>query len=307
MFFVNNALGQTCKVAGPAITGILMRFSPWYSFFCGILILFVACIASFTVSETHPSTVSSKPDTQDSLEAARVRIFERIENLRSAYVISLRELLTIWNDWRLLFVLLLVPPRVMAGALEELAQRYVSYRFHWTLGDAAFLHSIQALFAAFILFFILPWISTKMDTEGINAIRKNTILAESSLALTAIALFVQGIAPTVQLLIFGFIIETSGSGVPASTRALASALTEEEDSGRVFSGLATAELLSFMTVYPLAAFLFNVGIEKVGNLWLGLPFYSTAVVIGLVALVMCLLPFERPMVPVTIADTRNEI
>jgi hypothetical protein len=294
IFFWNNALGNLCVAVGPAVTGGLMRLNPWYSILCGVVLLLLAGIASLTVPETLNSMTHKKIDSVDSPQAPRMNISKRMRSILSAYITSLAEIASFWKDWRLLVLLLLVPFRVMTSALAELAQRYVSYRYKWTLGDAAFLRSSQAVGAAFVLGIILPWISTVMDKTGIKTIRKHTILTKLGLFCLAIGFFVQGTVATVQLLELGLAIQALGSGFPASIRALASVLVEQEDDGRVISGLATMETLSTMFVYPLAALLFNIGVEKGGKLWLGLPFYSTALIMVLATAVMCFLPFERP-------------
>jgi len=87
-------------------------------------------------------------------------------------------------------------------------------------------------------------------------------------------------------------VQTLGSGVSPALRALAGVLVEQEDNGRVFSGLAISETLSVMTVSPLSAALFNTGIERGGGMWLGLPYYTTAVAVAIVTFIMCFLRFQ---------------
>jgi len=183
---------------------------------------------------------------------------------------------------------------MMTIALEELIQRYVSLRYNWILADAAFLYSLQGCVAAVILLLFLPWISTALEEKfRLSATQKNVVIARYSFGLLALGFLIEGIAPTVQILIFGLIVQTLGSGVSPALRALVGVLVEQEDNGRVFSGLAISETLSVMTVFPLSAALFNTGIERGGGMWLGLPYYTTAVAVAIVTLIMCFMRFQR--------------
>jgi MFS-type transporter involved in bile tolerance (Atg22 family) len=276
-----------------------MRLNAWYAILFGVPLLFIASLLTFMVPETRKTAGKSSHsdeadrDGDDDSQSPPNKPVNRIKAFLATYVQALREVTSIWKNWRLLFLAVLVPFRIMTNALEELMQRYVSYRYDWTLGDAAFLHSLQAVVAGMILLVALPWISSALDLRGIGAVRKNVLIAETSLALLALGFAIQGLAPTVAVLIVGLLVETLGSGVPASIRALAGALSGDADHSRVFGGLTISETASIMLVYPLSAALFNAGTDLGGGIWLGLPFYSTAAAAALITFIMCFLRFER--------------
>lgn len=204
----------------------------------------------------------------------------------------------VWSDWRLVFVALTYPFRLVCYALSDLLQRYVSDRYGWTLANATFIYSLQAIVAGVVLFSLLPFISSQMDRRfSISILQKNVVLSRVALLSLVIAYALVGLAPTPAIMIIGLLIETLSSGFPATLRAIATALINDDDRGRVFSVLAISETFSIMLAYPVTAALFNIGIEKGGGPWLGLPYdvISAAAAVGFIA--MCLLRFERPMRP----------
>jgi hypothetical protein len=104
----------------------------------------------------------------------------------------------------------------------------------------------------------------------------------------------------VSVVTVGLLLETLAAGLPATMRALAAALVDVHDRGRVFSVLAIAESVSTMMAYPLTAALFNVGLEKGGGAWLGLPYDIISMAAAVAGVSMCLLRFERRSEPVRV-------
>ena len=114
-----------------------------------------------------------------------------------------------------------------------------------------------------------------------------------SLFVITLAFVVEGLAPNVVLFLAGLIFETFGSGLASTLRAIAGCLVDSKDSGKMFSVLAMSETLSAMFAYPVTTALFNVGLEKGGGFWLGLPFFVTATMSAVAFVSMSLLRFER--------------
>lgn len=275
-------MGQLTKIIGPSLCGWLMKFSPWYPILLALLLSLLSSILTFTIPETL-----DKPSKQPELDQDHTFFTE--------LTTSLRDLVTIWSDTRLLFLALLAPLRMLSAALDELMQRYVSVRYHWTLANATFLYSIQAGIATMMLFLVLPAISNTIDTRfpKIGSIRKNVCILEPSLILIATGLGIEGFAPTVAVLILGLVVMTLGCGALSSVRSLAGTLVPQEDNGRIFSGLAIAETLGTMVAYPTIAALFNKGLDLGTDLALGLPFYVTSGAVLIVAILLLFVRFER--------------
>jgi Major Facilitator Superfamily len=292
VFFYFNAIGQSTKVLGPAIAGGLMHLNAWFAVLAGLM----ALSATGAILLTVPETLQKRSDyiRLDSDEAEDHKRPTQLQQFRRTVIDAFKELGIVWTDWRLLFLALLYPFRMLGNAIGELLQQYVSNRYGWSLADAAFLYSIQGVAATIILFLVLPWSSDMIGKKfDLSVIQKNVVLTRISIFVLAIAYLIEGAAPTIALLIGGLLFETLGAGLPSTLRALAGVLVESKDSGRVFSVLAISEVLSTMIAFPATTSLFNVGLEKGGGIWLGLPYFVTAGTTAGAFALMSMLRFER--------------
>lgn len=292
VFFYFNAIGQTTRVLGPAIAGGLMHLNAWFAVLAGL----TALSATWAILLTVPETLQKRSDyiRLDSDEAEDHKRPTQLQQFRHTVIDAFKELGIVWTDWRLLFLALLYPFRMLGNAVGELLQLYVSNRYGWSLADAAFLFSIQGVAATIILFLVLPWSSDMIGRKfNLSVIQKNVVLTRISIFVLAIAYLIEGAAPTIAFLIGGLLFETLGAGLTSTLRALAGVLVDSKDSGRVFSVLAISEVLSTMIAFPATTSLFNVGLEKGGGIWLGLPYFVTAGTTAAAFVLMSMLRFER--------------
>ncbi|KAK4941600.1 hypothetical protein LTR10_018477 [Elasticomyces elasticus] len=294
-FFRANAFGQFSKVVGPLIAGVLMKLDAWYAIYAGLACLAIMVIMIATIPETlQPKKTTD--DTQMAIAEQDANPSQRRRLLLASSTKSVQQVLKIWSDWRLVFVALMYPFKMVHFALDDLIQRYVSDRYGWTLADATMLYSIQAVSTTLVLLFVLPLISDQIDHwYSLSVLQRNVVLTRTSLVVLAFAYFAIGLAPNIPTIVIGLFIETLATGLPSAMRALAAALVAHEDKGRVYSVLAIAETLSAIIAYPVTAQLFNVGLAKGGGAWLGLPYDVIALTAALAFAVMCLLRFERHM------------
>ena len=293
-FFRTSAFGQFSKVVGPFIAAALMRIDPWLAVYLGLLFLITTVVLASTVPETLHSSISSPGGSievhgdQQAAEASWERPKTRF--------LALHRLQEIWSDWRLVFVALTYPFMLVCYALGDLLQRYVSDGYGWTLANATLIYSLQAIAAGLVLFILLPFTSGHIGRRfNFSVIQTSVVLSRAALLFMSVAYAVIGLAPNVGLMIIGLLIETLSTGLPSTLRAIATALIDDSDRGRVFSVLAISETLSTMMAYPLTAALFNIGIEKGGGSWLGLPYDLLSVAAALGFTIMCLVRFERPL------------
>ncbi|KIW65348.1 hypothetical protein PV04_07614 [Phialophora macrospora] len=293
-FFRTTAFGQFSKVVGPFIAAALMRFDPWLAVYCGLSFLVITVILATSI----PETLHWRTKPRDAPVETHEHQADQDSNLtpRKPRFMALRHLLKVWSDWRLVFVALTYPFRLVCYALGDLLQRYISDRYGWTLADATLVYSVQAVAAGLVLFTVLPFISGHIDRRfRYSIIQKNVVLSRAALLVMSVAYALIGLAPTALLTFVGLLIETLSTGFPATLRAIAAALVGDDDRGRVFSVLAIAETLSIMMAYPVTATLFNIGIEKGGGPWLGLPYDVISVAAAVAFIGMCLVRFERPV------------
>lgn len=294
-FFRATACGQSSKVVGPVIAGLLMRVDAWLAVYAGIASLAIMVIIVASIPETlrHEKPTAN---TRTLTEAQDADPSERRGSVLASSHQSMQQVLKIWSDWRLVFVALMYPFKMVQSALSDLVQRYVSDRYGWTLADATLLYSIQAVSTTLMLFAILPVISDQIDHRySLSVLQRNVVLTRISLVILAVAYVVIGLAPSIPIMVIGLFIETLATGLPSAMRALAAALVESEDKGRVYSVLAIAETLSTILAYPITAALFNIGLDNGGGAWLGMPYDVIALAAILAFGVMCLLRFERRM------------
>ena len=293
-FFRFNAVGCLTKVIGPAIAGSLMHFEAWYAILAGLTGLLCMIIVAFTVPETlrdlqHYTLLSATEGSNPTH-----RKLNQLRAFKTIVLTAIKELAIVWTDWRLLFLTLLYPFRMFSNALGDLVQLYVSNRYNWTLANATFLYSLQAVAATIVLFLLLPAFADLLENKyQLSAIQKNVVLSRISLFVLAIAYLIEGLAPTIALLLFGLVFETFASGLSSTLRALAGSLVDSKDNGRVFSVLAISETVSTMFAYPAATALFNVGLDNGGGVWLGLPLFVTAGMAVVAFGAMSLLRFDR--------------
>jgi len=300
-FFAANAVGTAASVVGPIMCASLMRKNIWYPIWLGLALQTVSVLAALALPETLTGPDSAQrdrskaPDTaclhDSSTDVARAP--PEIKN--SVYLemaTSVKALSIIFGDWRMAALAGLYPVRMMYHALQDLLPRYISYRYKWSFASATYLFSLQALGTTLCLFILLPFVSDHLDKGfKLGAIQKNVVLARLSLGMLSLGLLLQGLAPSISTLICGLLVGTLGAGVSSVLRALAGSLVDHKDNGKVFSGLAVAETISWMAAFPAVAGMYNAGIQKGGGAWLGMPFDITGIVLGLSAVVLCFLKF----------------
>jgi len=282
-FFRLNAISQSTNIIGPMLSAAIMHINPWLSMACGLVLLTIAALGAFAVPETLQRPSNSDDGSEDTTAQSLSQIVRR----------NFRQLTSIWSDWRLIFLLALYPSRMLTNAIKELLQLYVSNRYSWSLANATFLYSLQAMSATLVLFFLLPMVGDAIVRRyKLSAIAKNVTVARAAFLLLAVAYAIQGLAPGVAWFIIGLLIETLASGLSSALRAMAGSLVAQEDNGRVFSVLAIAETVSSIGAYPATTALFNIGLVKGGGAWLGLPFGATAIAALVAFIAMTSLRFE---------------
>jgi hypothetical protein len=294
-FFRVTAFGHMSKIVAPSLAGALMRIDAWLVVYGGLGFLTTTLITTTTLPETlHWKRGHGQVSATDH-EAPR-DASDTETGSKPARRFNRHKLHKIWDDWRLMFITLTYPFRMTMEALGELLQRYTSNRYGWTLANATFVYTVQAVGAGVTLFVLLPALCAVIDRRfSFTVIHKNVILSRCSLLIMTIAFVTIGLAPTPVIMLIGVVIETLSKGFPATMRAIATALTDDDDRGSIFSLYATVEALSVIVAYPLTAVMFNVGLEKGGGMWLGLPYMVVSAVAALCCLAMCLVRFEQPV------------
>lgn len=112
-------------------------------------------------------------------------------------------------------------------------------------------------------------------------------IARGSIILTALALFIMGIAAYPALLILGLLVFNLGTGYGAAMRSVSVHVIggqSSPDVGRLFSVIAIVESLGAMVAGPALAMIFEWGISM-GEPWIGMPYIVSAGVFVLMTVV----------------------
>ena len=303
LFFYIQAFGYSTRIVGPIICASLMQRNTWAPVWLSVALQAFGVLASLTMPETlGAATKDSRDNATSTADYSNNETAQENDtslgnktdmSIIDEILLALRHLIQIFGDWRMLFLATIYPVRMMINALLDLLPRYISYRYQWSLANATYLYSLQALGAAVCLSAILPTVSDYLGKRfELSAVQKSVVLARTGFGFVALSLVLQGVAPNVPILICALAVGALGSGSAAALRALAGSLIDQKDNGKVFTGLAVAETISQMLAYPAISGLYNVGIGKGGGAWLGLPFDVTGLILILTTVVMCLSKFE---------------
>jgi hypothetical protein len=281
-----------------------MRKSIWYPIRLGLALQSFSVVGAFALPETLARSETSQtnqvqpsvtPSQHDPSPIVSPSFTKTTNKTYAELVASVNDLVIIFSDWKVGVMAGLYPVRMMCMALLDLLPRYISYRYHWSFASATYLLSLQALSATFCLLILLPIISENLGKSfELGAVQKNVVLVRLSLGIISVSLLVEGLAPTIPMLICGLLAGTLGAGAPSALRALAGSLIDRKDTGKLFTGLAVAETLSVMAAYPTVSGLYNAGIGKGGGAWLGMPFDITGLILGVSTVVVCFLKFSTP-------------
>lgn len=270
-----------------------MQINPWLAISVGLTLQALCVPIAFSIPETLAWNAESEAlhrNVHD--KELSPNMGETIHSIIRAGRLALHDFKIIWTNWQFIFLIGLCPFRIMMGALSDLLQRYVSNRYGWTLANSTFLSSFQGMVSSLVLFLLLPYVTDRLEKKfDLSAVQKNVVISRISLCLLALGYTIQGLAPTVSLLILGLLTESLGLGLGPALRALTGALIERQYNARMYSLIAITETWARMLVYPTVSFIFNAGLEK-GGIWLGLQFDITAAIALLALVPMCMLKFE---------------
>ncbi|PTB47022.1 hypothetical protein M441DRAFT_85955 [Trichoderma asperellum CBS 433.97] len=181
---------------------------------------------------------------------------------------------------------LLLPGAILAvpavSTQYGIIMRLMPIQFDWPLSRAALLLSLNAAVTLITLLVILPLASyTLYKKTSSSALKRDRILARSSVILFVLGSFFLMMVDKASLIIIGVVLSGLGSGVPTLCRTLLVAHIGQHKTGAVFGVIAAGEVLGTLVCELVIGPLFNVGLRT----WMGLPFCLGLVI----SIVTCLL------------------
>jgi hypothetical protein len=289
IFLYLTACTLVAEMVAPIMAARLMENGEWLPLLLALAIQIVGTTIALFLPETlHlrdlPEPMDADSDSQ-SIElqpkGSDFSLKSQLRNFQSA-VHFLR------SDFTLAMVVFTFLANRLGRQALTLLVRYASKRYSWEIKQAAYLLSLRAATNLVAVTVFIPLTNFLLLRKfRLPAHWADLYIARGSLALTAIALFVMGIAAHPSLLVIGLLIYNMGTGFAAAMRSVAVHVVGGQSSldvGKLMSTIAMAESIGAMVAGPLLNTTFQWGIG-LGDVWLGLPFLGSVVVYAFVTAV----------------------
>ncbi|PGG97775.1 hypothetical protein GX51_07156 [Blastomyces parvus] len=159
---------------------------------------------------------------------------------------------------------------------------YVSTRYSLPLSTANFSLTIFAGVNIFLLLVFLPIVSRYLTVNRrYSTSTKDLILSRYSITMYMIGALCLGLAPEIASMITGLVIYTLGSGFNALNLSLVATYVQPQHMARLYSVVSMVSTLGVFVGSLLMAGLFSLGL-RMGNGWVGLPYFGIAVLYGMI-------------------------
>lgn len=157
---------------------------------------------------------------------------------------------------------------------------------------AAFLVAIRgAINLAAVL--ALPVICHLLLTRAkLDAAGKDLWLSRGTAFLLTLGTLIMFLAPTPAVLIVGIAAFAMGSPLYIAARSLVTSLVLPNETGVLYTSLATIQSIGMLVAGPLLAYVFRWGMQ-LGEGWLGLPFLVASVMYLAALLLICAVDLSR--------------
>ncbi|RFU28514.1 hypothetical protein B7463_g7814, partial [Scytalidium lignicola] len=278
LFGASGAL--LAQLIAPSIASILMMRSPWIPILLGFGLVISGCIIfMLVVPETlhlHISKTSTlEPDLEPEIELTNGVKASLLTDLRSKFwenIKNVRAATTILHSPPILLLLMTFIITPFGNQSGGIALRYISKQYGWTLAEAGFLLSVNALVNIVLLVIIIPTLSYYItERMHYSSKAKDLYLAQASAVLQLLAALLLVLSSSVGATISGLAIWSLGSGFSSLVRSLITTLVDKEHVGRLNAAIGVVETAGTLTAAPTLAALYSLGLHLKGA-WVTLPF-----------------------------------
>ncbi|KAF2710758.1 MFS general substrate transporter [Pleomassaria siparia CBS 279.74] len=155
---------------------------------------------------------------------------------------------------------------------------YVSKRFGWSFSNASFLNALDMAMELTTLLVILPlllgaWTRSRESRGGaLSEFTKAKRISQLSIGALAAGSLCLGFAPVIGVAVFGILLLALGTGQDSTLRSMSTDLVPPSSISLVYSAITMLRAIGGSVSGPLYAALYNVGLARGGDAWLGLPF-----------------------------------
>ncbi|KAF2460314.1 major facilitator superfamily domain-containing protein [Lineolata rhizophorae] len=285
VFFQLAAAELIIKFIAPPISAALMTRSPWISILVADALLILAIISVIFLPETLNFKHNLEGKSRSSSPGTQPRRSPTVKPSKTTSTLSrIRDSTAfLWADWRIPVLLptFIVHMLVVSDAGTILLQ-LISSRFNISLAKATVIVSLRAGCVTLLLLVILPFVSSFIQRRfGLSALRRDLVLARATCACLCIGLLGIALAPNLPLMVIALVVSVPGYGTMLLVRSILTTFVEKHHVARLYTIIGVVDTAGLMAGAPLLAELFKKG-GAMGGLWSGLPFLSTAVMVGLV-------------------------
>lgn len=306
-----SSVSYVVAFMGPSLASFTMSQSLWLPFWIGIALLLAAIPTIYLLPETknHPSKYSPEPDPAapetDPLLRQRpssptrysnaFKVDKRPSNHIIQTVMTLIRLIIGRRNFQLLLASFLLT--ALASSDTKLLVQYISKRYNWTFARAGYLLSAKALVNIVLLTVFVPRIiRASIASRSVHGseIRLNFLGAEISILISILGVLCVAMSFKIWMLLTALIIYALGSALPVFTMSLVKspliALQDAHTNTQDFSIVMLTKTLGSLLGAPLMTVTWVQGI-KLGGVGLGLPYFISASLYLVAAIVIAQLRF----------------
>ncbi|KAF2205952.1 hypothetical protein GQ43DRAFT_490226 [Delitschia confertaspora ATCC 74209] len=318
--YVQRSISYVVAFVGPSLASFTMGLDLWLPFWLniGLLLLAVPTINLLPGSNTS-STFAIIREAEDTAETGPLLTEQsstpnKYSNAFEAQDSVIRTCINVIHKFTSLvmgrrnFQIMLVSflLTALASSDTKLLVQYISKRYEWTFAEATsdtdmtqagYLLSTKALVNVTLLTVIVPRIikaSSTSKTVHNSEVRLNFLGAEGSIAVSILGVLCVAMSSKFWMLIMSLIIYALGSALPVFTMSLVRSplivLADSETYAQDFSIVMLTKTFGSLLGAPLMTVLWVQAI-KVGGAGLGLPYFVSASLYFVAAVIVAQLTF----------------
>jgi len=286
---------------------------PWYPMWIGMAIITASSFLIFALPETlhlrkeSPSTPSSAWTSPNSNSHEKMTWRSHVRALLLTCATQAKESAVILKSPSVFLLLLTFITHMFGASAEQFSMQYVSKRFHWPLSDTGYLVSMAALVNVLLLLVILPLLSTLLTSPRFSfrmpTPKKDLFLARLSILINALGAIIFA-GPTTGFAVVGLIVFTLGHGFSPLVRSTLTTLIDQQHIARLYSLITIVDTLGGIAAGPVLPWLFSIGLKLRGKeggggeeTWLALPYFGSAAVCIVTAIMTFLVTLPKPRDP----------
>jgi hypothetical protein len=295
VFLRIGAFNLLANLIMPPFAAWLMPYSPWIPAIGGTGLLLLSVITFAFVPETLHFTglgqerpALSRSSTAAPLPPDLAPVPEPISsNQANQWLHNLRNAAAfLCTDWRIPALILSFLAYMLTALSSELILQYLSTRYRLTFAEATLVSTIRSAMVVLVLFIFLPLLSKLLVHHlQLSHQRKDLYLARGSQVFLAVGWFTLGLAWNIPFAAFSLVIASLGQGATFLVRSFLTSLLPKDKIATAYSVISVVDTIGLMLGAPILAGMLKSGL-RMGDGWIGLPFFFTAAACAIVAVTM---------------------